>query len=178
MAEAQPTVAFKDIPGFPGYRVGDDGSVWKSLDRHGFPDPSWKRLSVKSKTSKGYPMIRLRLGAGLRSVTVHRLVLTAFVGPRPAGMQCCHCDGNPLNNRLSNLRWDTPSANQMDRVVHGTSNRGERCGASKLTAADVSEIRRRAAEGVATYKQIGAMYGIGGIQVSRIVKRERWAHLA
>lgn len=50
---------------------------------------------------------------------IHRLVLEAFVGPRPEGMECCHLDDDPTNNRLSNLRWDTHSANQYDQVRNG-----------------------------------------------------------
>jgi hypothetical protein len=56
----------------------------------------------------------------LTSARVHRLVLEAFVGPCPEGMVGCHNDGDPLNNRLDNLRWDTPSNNERDKWVHGT----------------------------------------------------------
>ncbi|MES5383891.1 NUMOD4 motif-containing HNH endonuclease [Mycolicibacterium conceptionense] len=51
---------------------------------------------------------------------VGRLVLAAFVGPCPDGMECCHNDGDAGNNRLENLRWDTHSANVLDCVKHGT----------------------------------------------------------
>lgn len=57
---------------------------------------------------------------------VHVLVLEAFVGPRPDGCEGCHNDGNPLNNRADNLRWDTASANQRDRLAHGTHHYGNR----------------------------------------------------
>ena len=50
---------------------------------------------------------------------VHHLVLEAFVGPRPPGMESCHWDDDPSNNRLENLRWDTMSANRHDRVRNG-----------------------------------------------------------
>ena len=49
----------------------------------------------------------------------HELVLEAFVGPRPEGHHCCHSDGNPGNNSLENLRWDTVSNNRYDTVRHG-----------------------------------------------------------
>ena len=39
--------------------------------------------------------------------------------------QIDHEDGNPLNNRLDNLRWVTPSANQQNRRdAQGNPNRG------------------------------------------------------
>jgi len=42
--------------------------------------------------------------------SVHSLVLEAFVGPRPEGMDGCHENDVPWDNRLSNLKWDTHSA--------------------------------------------------------------------
>src|SRR3990167_2626181 len=56
-----------------------------------------------------------------RLMKVHRLVLFAFRGSPPQGYESCHNDGNPSNNRLPNLRWDTAASNQADRVKHGTS---------------------------------------------------------
>lgn len=52
---------------------------------------------------------------------VHRIVLEAFVGPRPKKMVCRHLDGNSLNNNLSNLKWGTPKENAQDMVKHGRS---------------------------------------------------------
>ena len=51
---------------------------------------------------------------------VHRLVLEAFVGPCPDKKECCHNNGNSLDNRLTNLRWDTRRANCLDSALHGT----------------------------------------------------------
>ncbi|WP_247600195.1 HNH endonuclease [Mycobacterium intracellulare] len=47
------------------------------------------------------------------------LVLEAFKGPRPNGAVSCHNDGNLDNNREDNLRWDSQSSNNFDRVKHG-----------------------------------------------------------
>lgn len=65
------------------------------------------------------------------------VVLTAFKGPRPPGMLCCHNDGNSINNAVSNLRWDTSTANALDTVKHGRSRRG------KLNDEQVRYIRSR-----------------------------------
>jgi hypothetical protein len=57
---------------------------------------------------------------GKRSrIFVHRLVMLAFVGPCPPGMETRHLDGNPLNNRLENLVYGTRQENAQDRVNHG-----------------------------------------------------------
>jgi hypothetical protein len=68
----------------------------------------------------GYLYVNLKRVGSQSQRAVHRLVLEAFVGPCPPGMEGCHNDGDQLNNRLDNLRWDTPSNNKLDSVRHGT----------------------------------------------------------
>ena len=57
-----------------------------------------------------------------RTYRVHRLVLEAFVGPCPDGLESCHWDDDPTNNQLSNLRWDTSTANKHDMARNGRGN--------------------------------------------------------
>lgn len=49
---------------------------------------------------------------------IHRLVLLHFRGPCPPGMEGCHTNGNPADNRHKNLRWATPEDNWKDRRRH------------------------------------------------------------
>lgn len=53
---------------------------------------------------------------------VHHLVLEAFVGPRPEGMEGCHSDDDPTNNVVTNLQWGTRSHNVLDQVRNGLHN--------------------------------------------------------
>jgi hypothetical protein len=103
----------------------------------------------------------------------HKAVLEAFVSARPKGMEACHNDGNPFNNRLDNLRWDTPRNNQLDRIKHGTSNRGERCATAKLTETQVCAILAD----TRLQKEIAADYGVRQNTISRIKSGSRWNHL-
>lgn len=68
----------------------------------------------------GYLVVTLYGEAGGKTYHVHRLVMNAFVGPRPAGMEVRHLDGNPQNALLDNLAYGTPSENRHDRRAHGT----------------------------------------------------------
>lgn len=108
-----------------------------------------------------------------RLFKVHRLVLFAFVGPPPTGYQSCHNDGNPSHNWIENLRWDTASNNQRDRVKHGTSNRGERCAAAKLTEKDVHSILKDNRQ----QRLIAEQYGVRQSAISRIKSGRRWGHV-
>lgn len=73
----------------------------------------------------GYPCVDLRQRGPTGSKTVgrvrkvHALVMEAFVGPRPEDMDTCHNNGDKLDSRLANLRYDTKSSNGFDTVRHG-----------------------------------------------------------
>lgn len=72
-------------------------------------------------TGKGYPAVKLsRQGGTPTTQYVHVLVTAAFIGPRPQGLETCHNNGDPTDNAVENLRYDTRAANARDSVRHGT----------------------------------------------------------
>ncbi|MET0716382.1 MAG: NUMOD4 motif-containing HNH endonuclease [Mycetocola sp.] len=77
-------------------------------------------------TNFGHRQVQLCRRGRPTGRTIHSLVLEAFVGPRPAGMEGCHNDGDPTNNHPENLRWDTHRANMQDMQIHGTHAQGSR----------------------------------------------------
>ncbi len=119
---------WRPVVGWEGlYEVSDLGRV-RSLDRmvsSGLGRTKLYRGRVlvgKIAPSTGYRVCTLTSGAGRRKYAlIHRLVLEAFVGPCPEGMECCHGDGDRANASLTNLRWDTRSANTIDAVTHQTN---------------------------------------------------------
>jgi HNH endonuclease len=167
---------FKHIDGFPGYRVSRDGEVqsrWRRGSRGRMTD-TWLPLKPIRRRS-GHLVVNLHRDGKKTARYIHHLVLEAFVGPRPEGLVCCHWDGNPTNNRVENLRWDTHRANGADTIRHGRRKFGEEAG-SKLIAADVLEVRRKYAQG-ARKSQLAAEYGVTGPQIGNIVHRRAWRHL-
>jgi hypothetical protein len=76
-----------------------------------------------------------------------------------------------MNGR--HLRWATVAENQADRVAHGTDNRGERCAATKLAAAQVIEILRSDERGI----DLAARFGVSPQNITTIRKRRTWLHL-
>lgn len=113
---------WRPIAGYEGlYEVSDTGLV-RGVDR---TDSSGKRrrgqlLKPRIDPRWGHHSAELCRGGQSFTTNVGRLVLMAFVGPCPPEMECCHNDGIPANNHVSNLRWDTHSANVIDCIKHGT----------------------------------------------------------
>ena len=100
---------WKDIPGYEGaYRVSSSGRIWSSR---------YSR-ELKSYTDKDRAG-RVRVSLKGKTFKVHTLVALAFLGPRPEGMEVCHNNGNPRDNRVENLRYDTHSENAKDIARHG-----------------------------------------------------------
>lgn len=110
------------VVGWEGlYEVSDLGRV-RSVERIVQFGPRTRKVPSTvlkpGKNPKGVLFVNLSNGAA-KERRVHQLVLEAFVGPRPPGMEGCHWDDNKENNTLSNLRWDTHSANELDKVRNG-----------------------------------------------------------
>lgn len=109
--------------------------------------------------------------------TVHVLVLTAFVGPVPAGMEGCHIDGNRANNRRDNLKWGTHRENVADQIRHGTLASGSRHWNAKMDEAAVRDLRTDYATGRIGYRRLAKKYDITMGAVRSIVLRESWKHV-
>lgn len=107
---------------------------------------------------------------------VHRLLMAAFVGPCPPGMCVCHCNGVKTDNRLENLRYDTPKGNSADSRKHGAQAIGSRHGIAKLTEAKVKVILGRLAKGDAV-TAIAADYKVSHATISYIRDEKTWTHV-
>ena len=116
----QSTEKWLAVPGYEGsYEVSSHGRV-RSLDRI---DSAQRRLRerILSQIPRAKYLSVTLSNAGVHSYFyTHRLVAQAFLPEPEPRFEVCHIDGVRLNNRLSNLRWDSHQANQLDMVKHGT----------------------------------------------------------
>lgn len=116
------------VVGYEGaYEVSDRGRV-RSLDRRDRLDRMWHGTMLTPSSKGNAPHLKVELSGRGRRVTrlVHHLVLEAFVGPRPMGMETRHLDGDATNNDISNIRWGTRGENNLDRVAHGTHHQANK----------------------------------------------------
>ena len=128
----------------------------------------------------GYVAVFLCVANMTRTMTVHKLVVEAFIGPILEGMQVNHKNGKKGDNRLENLEIVTPAENiHHALVVLGAvfSHSGEDHWCHKLTESDVREIRRICAAGGVSTSQIGKQYGVKQNTIEQIISRKRWAHV-
>lgn len=113
------------LPGYEGrYEVSDLGRV-RSLTRavtnsNGYTQTLAGRILKGGYIGAGYPGVSLTVDRTQRTHTVHSLVLLAFVGPKPDGMEIRHLSGDKTDNRLINLAYGTRSENMRDSITHGT----------------------------------------------------------
>jgi hypothetical protein len=188
MSEQDHTAAtrYAPIPSIVGYVAGDDGSIWSCWKNRG-PKPrelaGERRTRLRpGSTPKGHQYVTIHLSRSKQvSRLVHRLVLETFTGPCPHGMEACHEDGNPANNRLDNLRWDTPVANNADKVRHGTLLFGDNHPSSKLTDAQVEAIRSKHRPGLNSYDrgntaELATEYGVGKDTITAIARGAKRKH--
>lgn len=177
-----PTEHGREVPGHPAYRVTPDGKVWTCFSLGGKGrrriTSEW-REKLPMVTKKGHLRVELHsLAAGvkIRKFHVHVLVLELFVGACPDGMECCHEDGNPANNDVGNLRWDTPQANWKDRKRHGRGGEGAKSSQAKLTDDAVRDIRQARSRGV-LLRELAAKHGVSVAKVSQVARGQNWSHV-
>lgn len=153
-----------------GYEVSSKGNVrsFKLPGRQGGRS-TYPKTIKQYKATNGYLMFSVSIKSKCTTIYTHMKVAELFIGPRPEGMEVCHADGTRDNNRLSNLRYDTRSANAEDSRRHGTLQQGEKHGRSIFTMKQVREIRARNLEGE-TGASLAREYGVDYNTIWRIVK--------
>jgi hypothetical protein len=167
---------YRPIEGFPGYRVGNDGSVWSCWEGGSKPrqGDSWHK--IKQRTTKWwYSVVTIYKDRKKHNIFVHKLVLRAFVGPKPPGMECRHKNGKPSDNRSENLLWGTKLENADDKRRHGTmrGNKGVKNGRAKLNPNLAARIRFARREGY-TVKALAMYFKVSETTISNVVRGVAW----
>ena len=176
-----PSTQYRTLSQHPGYRFGDDGSIWTCWNR--IPKTVGERVQYRL-SSRWLEMHATRNPDGYRLVKVNgklrklaRLILEAFQGPPPWGMECRHMNGVPHDDRARNLAWGTHKENIDDKLRHGTHQTGERHGCHKLTDDLVRRIRQEYAAGGITQRQLAVKYGVTqGGSIGPLLRGETWRY--
>ncbi|QGJ93008.1 HNH endonuclease [Gordonia phage Kabocha] len=122
-----------------------------------------------------------------RTVVASRQAFALSHG-REAVHDVCHTCDNPPCCNPAHLYDGTKSQNSLDMVSRGRDNwatgkmkarnlRGTKNGQSKLTEADVREIRKLYAQGGYTQQALAKQFGVAQSKVSDVINRRTWKHV-
>jgi hypothetical protein len=170
------------VVGYEGYyEVSDHGRV-RSVERIVDGYRGKNTHLVRSRIMKpgrhqkgGHLLVYLSKLGKVKGFGVHTLVLTAFIGPCPPGLNCCRHfpDRNPENNHLDNLQWGTWKENSRDMDAHRTRCIGAANPSARLTEKQVREIRTS----TLTQTHLAKKYGVAQTTISAVRRGETWAHV-
>ncbi len=119
---------------------------------------------------KGYGVFYI----GTKNRHAHRISYEVFKGPIPEGLHILHACDNPACVNPAHLRTGTQKDNAIDRESRGRRDvRGERIGTSKLTEADVIEIRKSKLG----QKALAEKYGVAPSHIWVIRAKKAWTHV-
>jgi HNH endonuclease len=177
-------VEYHDVIGWPGYRVGDDGSVWSRrrrgggrIDHESRPlADEWHRIKATLRYD-GYRYVQLSVAGRSWQIGVRLLVLQTFVGPRPPGMECRHLNSDRTDDRLANLGWGTVHQNAADRIKNGTQSCGEAHPSAKLDEPRVREILGSHRAGI-SIGELSRRYRVARATIRKIVRGRAWKHVS
>jgi len=157
---------------------------WAKVDKNGPIVSHVKGLGCcwlwKAATnSDGYGLV----GVDGRTLRAHRVSWEIHNGPIPAGMCILHRCDNPACVNPAHLFLGTDADNIRDCVAKGRhvthpAPPGEGHRSAKLTDANVLEIRKLYAAGGVFQRELGERFGVSRQNISYILSRKAWAHVA
>ncbi len=168
----------KDIPGFPGYQIDEEGNVY-SFRKRG-PGTKLNDFAIKLKFTHdkdGYLKTYLCRDNKLVNIRVHRLLMMVF---RPnknhENLLVRHLDGNLHNNKLENLAWGTAKDNSQDRYVYGRPQTGAKNPNASISETKAMFFKKAMALGIKR-KDLMKTFGVSWNILNQIYHGYKWKHL-
>ncbi len=171
----------KEITDYPNYRIdtnGDVWSCWRRVQSKAVIGDEWHKLKP-FKTKWGYALVRLCNGIlPNRGISVHSLVLKAFIGMPEKGYEANHKNGIKDDNRLENPEWCTRAENQIHAIKTGLKEviKGDKASWAKLTSKQVRVIKWALHYGCA-HIFLAKAVGVGRASISQIARGKNWKHI-
>lgn len=166
---------WRDIPGHEGlYQASNLGRV-RSVDRPvrcisgGVETTRIARGKILKPSPLPTGHLTIHLGRK-KTTTVHIVVSAAFIGPRPNGNDVANLNGDPTDNRPSNLSYTTRTENNRHVVGHGRR---------PLSVEQVNYIRQRTKDGATTElrDELAKELGTNRRHISKVIRRESYAYV-
>jgi len=169
---------WRAIVEFPYYETSSLGRVRK-VKRLCNMDTAPPFVPLKPHLRKGYEAVHVGNPGGPRFwVSVHVLVLEAFISSRPPDHVAHHKDTNIRHNEKDNLEWVTYSENVQKAFECGNlCQRGSRNNSSLLKEEQVIEIKKLLATRTLRHDDIALMFGVARNTITQIRCGINWGYL-
>lgn len=149
------------VPGYEGlYEVSDMGN---------FRNVKFGRTKHVTPDKEGYVQVRLCKNGKATTHRAARLVLAAFVGDNPS-MEAAHINNIRTDNRLTNLCWQTRTANEAHKTATGQRPKSTR---GMFTERLVSVVRDMRNSGF-LYEEMAALFGCHYTTLAFICNKTTW----
>ena len=159
---------YVDIQGYEGYQVSNHGRVKNNKTGK----------ILKPYLTRGYLRVSLYNDSGRKCKLVHRLVAEAFLPNPDNKSDVNHINGCKTDANACNLEWVSPSENMSHAHSNGLrpkiNTQGKNNGFSKLTEAQVRQIKKLLAQGSLTQKTISSQFNVSRETISSIKNGRRW----
>ena len=129
-----------------------------------------------AKLPKGYGFIKIPKTR--RQIYAHRLSFLISGGTIPEGMNVLHRCDNPACVNPTHLFVGSQKDNLQDMAEKHRHLCGEKNTEAVLTAPDVVKIKKLLAMNAFSQTEIGRMFGVAQITISRIHRGLRWKHIS
>ena len=100
---------WRGIPIAPGYEASAAGEIRNKATK--------RTLKPYCDPSQEYDRVSIYTGGKRRKMLVHLLVASAFLGPKPDGMETDHLNTNIHDNRPKNLRYVPQDINHRNPIT-------------------------------------------------------------
>ena len=124
----------------------------------------------------GYCRVSLLLDGTPKKILIQQLALKAFLGIHPEWFHCAHKNGEPVDNRISNLEWSKFSENKKSVYVDDEGNSlmyGENHPRAKLTVEKVKEIRSQPMDRKEWWR-LGKKFGVKTDTIKNAATHNTW----
>lgn len=150
----------------------------EKIEKFIFPEPNtgcW--IWAGALTHYGYGNTKKMTIDGHTLRGAHRIMYYLTYGCFNYKLYVCHKCDNPFCVNPSHMFLATTQGNTEDMRIKGRASKGIHRPTSKLTEAQVLEIREKYKNGGYTHRSLGIEYGIDYGGIRGIIIRQTWKHI-
>lgn len=131
------------------------------------------KVQIRKQTNRCF--VCLSVNQLRHTFSVHRIVAKAFIPNHENKQQVNHINGNPLDNQVENLEWNTARENMQHAFGTGLqNNNGRKTSLSKLNFHIANKIRKAYQDNKYNQYELAKQYNVSQSEISRIINNKKY----